>query len=132
MPEHRNKSMTLDKVKEVIEVAQMRGTEAAAAKYAQMCRKDRRRASLRGLCGGAHIMIKLDGRTRLARQLKLASQQIDDLSFNATYENRTRTVHIFGMHNRQEREVDVAASEAALAVLKREFDVVGYVEAYYT
>ena len=41
-------------------------------------------------------------------------------------------MHIFGMHNRQEREVDVAASEAALAVLKREFDVVGYVEAYYT
>ena len=73
MPEHRNKSMTLDKVKEVIEVAQMRGTEAAAAKYAQMCRKDRRRASLRGLCGGAHIMIKLDGRTRLARRCRAAS-----------------------------------------------------------
>jgi hypothetical protein len=124
--------MTLEEVKNVIEKAQKKGAEAAAAKYAQMCRNERRRGGLRGLCGGAHIMIKLDGRTRLARQLRLVSQQIDYLSFNATYENGTKAVHIAGMHNRQEREIDAAASKAALAVVKIEFHVVGYVEAYYT
>ena len=124
--------LTLEAVKEVIEKAQKRGAEAAAAKYEKMCGKDRRRGGLRGLCGGGLIMINLDGRTRLARQLKLASQQIDQFCFHPRGNNGTNFVHIVGMHNRQEQEVDEAALEAALAVLKKELRVAGCVGRYYT
>ncbi len=124
--------MTLEELTDVVIQARKKGAEASSAVYERMCDKNPRRGNLRGLCGGAHIMIKLDGRTRLARLLKMASQKIDDFSFGPSYERGIKLVHIRGMHDRQEREVDIAATGAVLAVLMEKLRVFGYLETYYS
>lgn len=131
MPEVKNQNLTFEEVERIVEKARKKGATAAAAKYEQMCSKNPRRGGLLGLCGGGFIEIKLDGRTRLARQLKLASQQIDDFHFGARGNYGTKPVSIIFRHGRQEQAVDKAGLEAALAVLKKELQVDGYVQTYY-
>lgn len=113
-----------------VEVAWQKGTEAADVKLEQMSGTDSRRTRLYGLCGGAHIEVGLDRRASLGRQLQVASQHLSCFSISAAGGGKAY-LHFVGMHNRQERDVDVAAHSAALGVLKENLRVVGCVTAYY-
>lgn len=125
-------NLTLEEVKEILVKAHKSGAEAAAAKLEQMRHDDTRGGFLLGPCGGSYIKILLDGRSRLAKQLKTASKQIDTFSYNASYEARTKNLSFSLKNGRQELEVYEACSEAALVVLTKELNVVGYVYSYYT
>ena len=101
-------------------------------KYRELRKKKAQRRGLIGPCGGALIAIRLDGRTRLGRLLKLASAQKSYFSFCGRNRNGMPTVGIYNMHHHQQQEVATAAATAALSVLYEELNIVGRVDSYYT
>lgn len=110
-------------------MARQAGKTGAAAKLEKMRVADPDRTGLLGLCGGSFIKLRFDGRTTFGRELVVASKT-SELFRIYSCQNGWAEIVILGMHRRQEREVCVAASEAALEVLERELNVAGFVASY--
>jgi hypothetical protein len=82
-------------------------------------------------CGGALMILDVDGRSHLGRFLKGAVNEVEGVSIG-DYRGEGLTIHIDDMHSGQERAVFVRACEAAMAVLRERLKIDGFVEAYYT
>ena len=120
----------MDELAQIIEEARQEGAAAATMRYKEIYGDAKPGERFWSPCGGGMITLDIDGRSRLGRLLTRASNELPDFSFWRSY-NGGYAVHIGGMHLCQEREVDVAASKAALDVLIRELGVIGHVREYY-
>ena len=121
---------SMDELSEIIQEARQQGAAAATAQYNAIYGNAEPGEKFFSPCGGGLIILDVDGRSRLGRLLKKASEELQDFSFWRSY-GGGHVVSIQGMHSCQEREVDVAASEAALNVLIDRLSVIGHVREYY-
>lgn len=121
---------SLDELREIIEESRHRGSLAANKRFKEIYGNHILGKKCFSPCGGGMVILDVDGRTRLGRLLSAASKEIDTFSL---WKSRRGgyIVSIGNMHSRQERDVGVAASKAALEVLQERLGVIGHVEEYY-
>jgi hypothetical protein len=121
---------SMDELSEIIAEAKRQGTVAATAQYKAIYGETKPGQKFFAPCGGGMIVLDVDGRSRLGRLLKKAAKELPDFSLLTSHRGGY-VVFIQGMHSCQEREVDVAASKAALAVLIDRLGIIGHVREYY-
>jgi hypothetical protein len=122
---------TINELDDIFEEARNAGTDAARSE----CKArlgDENPPSDRYLlpCGGALIYLDVSGRNRLGRFLLNNARGLKRVSIDRDHRGRGLVVSIYDMHGRQERVVDEAAANAALAVLRSRLRVDGWVESY--
>jgi hypothetical protein len=111
----------------IIELAKEKGSEAAKQRYDYLLANKGPKTQLMDVCGGAFIVLKLDGRTKLAHFLLSLDEpqfRISKTTFGGL------TLDILGMAPYQEKTVCEAAERAALNVIKEALNIEGYVKGY--
>lgn len=113
----------------VVEEARAKGRDAAAAELRKIYGDHQPGEMFYAPCGGAELILDIDGRSRLGRFLVSINSQID--GFMAQRRRDGLHISIQGMHHYQERDVNLAAETAALSVLQERLQVEGLVKAFY-
>ena len=121
---------TIADLGQLVHEAQRAGSIAASAKYAEMSAGRESSKYMLGPCGGAHIILDVDGRSHMARLLKRGAKEIPDFSVRRWYDGGY-AVRIDQLHHHQERDVDIAAKTAILTLLEERLGVVGHVLPYF-
>ncbi len=123
-------TLSFNELREIVEEAKQQGTIAASECFREIYGEHKPGERFYSPCGGGMIILDIDGRSRLGRMLSHASNKIEGFSFWKSH-NGGYIVNIRSMHSCQEREVDVAASRAALKVFQDRLGVIGHVDEYY-
>jgi hypothetical protein len=83
-------------------------------------------------CGGARLILDVDGKSRLGRFLLKNSSELERASIEKDFKSPKRglLLSIYDMHSRQEMAIDEVAAEAALEIVKNRLDIDGFVDTY--
>jgi hypothetical protein len=124
---------TVPKLQEVIEEARTTGAAAASKECLVRLGEEEPPADKYFLpCGGAWIILDVDGKSRLGRSLLKHSSELKRASIEKDFKNPKRglllTIH--DMHSRQEMAIDEVAAKAALEIIKDRLDIDGFVDTY--
>lgn len=105
--------------------------QAAGQRELERCQAETGRVqSGYGACGGAFLILQVDGRTKLGRFLKDYRKMIPYATIEPCRWLGGFSVNFRFMTNRQEQNINVAAEKAALQVLVNGLGVQGYVRPY--
>ena len=115
----------------IIQEAREAGCSAAKEEFKKIYPESEPGEDFFAPCGGGHIILDVDGRNQLGKFLERVKSKVEGISVYSYY-GCGYTIDIRGMHNRQERTIDVAASKAALDILQARLNVRGFVEGYYS
>ncbi len=118
-----------EEFKKIIEEARIQGRDAAKKKIKEIYGESNPGERFYAPCGGGLMVLDIDARSILGKFLLKEAENEDVSTWNKRGEGLI--INIRGMHNNQERSVDVAAAEAAMAVLRKQLGVDGYIEEYY-
>jgi hypothetical protein len=126
---------TLDQLLDVIEDARGNGANAARKECLIRPGEENPPADKYFLpCGGAYIVLDVDGKSSLGKFLLRNSKQLKRANITTDHKRPKRglLLGILDMHSRQELSVDEAAAEGALEIIKARLGVDGFVESYLT
>jgi hypothetical protein len=122
---------SMKKFKNIIQEAREAGRIAAVKALKKVYGDSKPNGRLMTLCGGARMILDVDGRTQLGKFLKKVGDSIQGVSISSCYRHKGFAIHINNIHNGQERFVYIKASESAMAVLRKRLRIDGFVESYY-
>lgn len=121
---------TLEEIRIIVDEARTEGTAAAGAEFERLYPEGWSPSGPFHPCGGAIIYVDIDGRSRLAKALKNAASELGSFSF-CKFSGGDYSLSIRGMHQQQDRSIDVAAQRAVLNVLVKRLGIVGTIHEYY-
>lgn len=118
---------TVKEITEVLEEAKKISYKAATEKHKEIYGSSKPNSKLFSPCGFGNVIVDIDGRSRLARLLSSISKKRKDFSFMKAYKGGYM-ICFYYEQSYQEREVNVIAAKAALAILQERLNIIGYVE----
>jgi hypothetical protein len=122
--------LTREQLQAAIERARAAGRRAAEARYLELTWQLEAPQKLIETCGGAVLVLRVDGRTKAGKLLRsLVQEPIPNASITRRRPGEY-LLHIQGMSRYQGQSVNQAAETAALATLKEELGVDAYVKSY--
>lgn len=118
-----------EEFKKIIEEARKQGRNAAKKQIRVIYGESKPEKRFLAQCGGGLMILDIDPRSTLGKFL-MKEEDNEGVSI-CNKQGEGLLINIHGMHKNQERSVDVAASEAAMAVLRKRLGVDGYIEEFY-
>jgi hypothetical protein len=127
---YNNQVPTREEFYRIIEKAKLAGQKAAKERYEYLRNHSDSSKPLIDMCGGALLILKVDGRSKLGKFMNhLIKEPLDNLSIN-TYSAGRYDLSIKDMAIYQERSVCEAAEKAALSVIEEAIGIEGYISGY--
>jgi hypothetical protein len=117
-------------VYKVIDAARRAGREAAKRKYDLLRAESRGGRQLLDVCGGAVLVLKIDGRSRKGKWIR-SLMKTPHAGFSI--EHNPAFGYVLAIHDmigHQERSVNEAAQRAALAVVSKGLGVEGHISTF--
>jgi hypothetical protein len=125
---------TIEQLCDMLQRASAAGKNAADQRFQELLSrsKDGRVDRPYDEPGGAHLILKIDGRSKLGKTLKSCRIPIDGYGFEQVKQYGGFIVSLPRMTDRQETCLHVAANQAAARVLEKELGVKSHISPYHT